>query len=127
MSQTIRGLLKEILSQKFHEQHAATLPELIEQSVSRSKRTLAKRFASLLVRIVFDTGQIRVLTTNILGRQPGMDEKNLREVLQMGDKRTKANLTRRTPQLKELEDTIEKYLLAQDEEERKTNKERRGE
>jgi hypothetical protein len=126
MSQTIRGLLKEILRQKFHQQHAATLPELIEKSVAKSNRTLAKRIVAILIRIAFDSGQTRVLSTNILGMQPGMTDKNLKAILDMGDKRTKANLTRKTTQLKELEDAIERYLLEEEQEDHKDSKEGRG-
>ena len=37
MSQTIRGLLQDILRQKFHQQQAATLPELIDQAVAKAQ------------------------------------------------------------------------------------------
>ena len=97
MSQTIHDLLKEILRQKFHQQQAATLPSIIEQAVAKSHRSLATRLVSLLVRIAFDTGQTRVLATNTLGMQEGMTEENLKEILATADKRTKANLTRKTP------------------------------
>jgi hypothetical protein len=123
-SATGSALLEEILRQKLHVQQAATLETVIDKLFEKSQRKLANRLAALLIRIAFDSGQTRVLATNILGRQPGMTEKNIKEVLSMGDKRTKANLTRRTPQLKELEDVIEKYLLAEDETDRKNEKEK---
>jgi hypothetical protein len=116
MSQTIRGLLKEILRQKFYEQQAATLPEIIEKAVAKANRTLATRFAWLLVRIAFDMGQTRVLATNLLGMQEGMTEESLKEILATADKRTKANLTRKTPQLTELMEAVEKWLLEGEEE-----------
>jgi hypothetical protein len=116
MSQTIHDLLKEILRQKFHQQQAATLPSIIEKAVAKSNRSLATRLAWLLVRIAFDTGQTRVLATNILGMQEGMTEENLKDILQTADKRTKANLTRKTPQLTELMEAVEKWLLEGEEE-----------
>jgi hypothetical protein len=111
MSQTIRGLLTDILRQKFHQQQAATLPELIDQAVAKSNRAMATRMAWLLIRIAFDVGHIKVLSTNTLGMQEGMTEKSLKDILQTADKRTKANLTRKTPQLTELMQTVEKWLL----------------
>ena len=111
MSQTIHDLLKEILRQRFHQQQAATLPSLIEKAVAKSHRSLATRLSWLLVRIAFDTGQTRVLATNTLGMQDGMTEESLKEILDTADRRTKANLTRKTPQLTELMEAIEKWLL----------------
>jgi hypothetical protein len=78
MSQTIRGLLTEILRQKFHQQQAATLPELINQAVAKANRSMATRMAWLLMRIAFDVGHIKVLSTNTLGMQEGMTEESLR-------------------------------------------------
>ena len=40
-----------------------------------------------------------------------MTEESLKDILQTADKRTKANLTRKTPQLTELMQTVEKWLL----------------
>jgi hypothetical protein len=120
MSQTIAALLREILRQRFHKQQAATLPQLIEQAVAKSNRSLATRLAWLLVRIAFDTGQTRVLATNTLGMQAGMTQDSLKEILETADKRTKANLTRKTPQLTQLMEAVEKWLL-EGEKEGKTN------
>jgi hypothetical protein len=111
MSQTIRGLLTDILRQKFHQQQAATLPELIDQAVAKANRAMATRIAWLLIRIAFDVGHTKVLATNTLGMQEGMSEESLKEILQTADKRTKANLTRKTPQLTELMQTVEQWLL----------------
>jgi hypothetical protein len=120
MSQAIAALLREILRQRFHKQQAATLPQLIEQAVAKSYRSLATRLSWLLVRIAFDSGQTRVLATNTLGMQEGMTEENLKEILATADKRTKANLTRKTPQLADLMEAVEKWLL-EAEKEGKTN------
>ncbi len=111
MSQTIRGLLTEILRQKFHQQQAATLPELINQAVAKANRSMATRMAWLLMRIAFDVGHIKVLATNTLGMQEGMTEDSLKDILQTADKRTKANLTRKTPQLTELMQAVEQWLM----------------
>jgi hypothetical protein len=120
MSQTIAALLREILRQRFHKQQAATLPQLIDQAVAKSHRSMATRLSWLLVRIAFDIGQTRVLATNTLGRQAGMTQDSLKEILDTADRRTKANLTRKTPQLTQLMEAVEKWLL-EGEKEGKTN------
>src|SRR5690349_3410589 len=109
------ALLEEILRQKLHAQQGATLEAVIEQCIVRTQRTLATRLAAFLARIAFDTGQTRVLTVNLLGQQEGMSEESLKEILATADKRTKANLTRRTPQLTELMDAVEQWLLSREE------------
>ena len=119
LSQTIAALLQEILRQRLHVQQAATLETVIEQGIAKAHRSLATRLAWLLVRIAFDTGQTRVIATNILGMQEGMTEHTLKDILATADQRTKANLTRRTPQLTELMAAVEQWLL-QGEEEAKT-------
>jgi hypothetical protein len=119
MSQTIAALLREILRQRFHQQQAATLPTIIEKAVAKSNRSLATRLTWLLVRIAFDTGQTRVLSTNTLGMQDGMTQDSLKEILDTADRRTKANLTRKTPQLTELMEAVEKWLLEGEEEKTK--------
>jgi hypothetical protein len=120
ISQTTGALVKEILRERFHKQQAATLPELIERAVAKANRTLAKRLVSILIRIAFDTGQTRVIATNLLGRTPGMTEGNIKGILEMADKHTKTNLTRKTPQLTEAIEAIEKWLLETEEDEKVT-------
>jgi hypothetical protein len=56
-------------------------------------------------------GHIKDLATHTLGMQEGMTEESLKDILQTADKRTKANLTRKTPQLTELMQTVEQWLL----------------
>jgi len=125
VSATGAALLEEILRQKLHIQQAATLETVLEKIIARSHRSLATRFVSLLVRIAFDTGQTRVLATNTLGMQEGMTQENLKEILATADRRTKANLTRKTPQLTELIQAVENWLV-EGEEEKKTNGNRQG-
>ena len=120
VSATGAALLEEILRQKLHVQQAATLETVLEKIIAKANLSLATRLSWLLVRIAFDTGQTRVLATNTLGMQEGMTEENLKEILATADKRTKANLTRKTPQLIDLMEAVEKWLL-EGEKEGKTN------
>ena len=108
-----------MLRQKLHVQQAATLETVLEKIIAKSNRSLATRLSWLLVRIAFDTGQTRVLTTNTLGMQDGITQDSLKEILDTADRRTKANLTRKTPQLTELMEAVEKWLLEGEEEKTK--------
>ena len=58
-------------------------------------------------------GANRVLSTNLLGTQ--MKENTLKEILKTADQRTKANLTRKTPQLTKAMEEIEKWLRGEEE------------
>jgi hypothetical protein len=79
---------------------------LLEEALQHS---LSARYAWLLVRVAFDTGQTRSLVTNILGRQSGMTEDMLK-TLAMSQRTAKGNITRKTPQLTELMEAVEQWL-----------------
>jgi hypothetical protein len=74
------------------------------------------RLASLLVRVAFDSGQTRSLVTNILSRQPGVDQDVLKAILDGSSKTAKSNIGRKTPQLEELIAAVEKWLKQEEEE-----------
>ena len=109
-------LLEEIIRQKLHIQQAATLETVLEKITARTHRAMATRFAWLLVRIAYDAGITRVLTTNLLGRQRDLTEKEFTAILEKAGERTKKNLMRKTPQLTELMEAVEQWLLAGEEE-----------
>jgi hypothetical protein len=115
-SKTVAILLDGALQRKLGEEYATILSATLESAVFKTQRAMATRFAALLVRIAFDVGQTRVLTTNVLGRQEGMNEDTLKAILQTADDRTKANLTRKTPQLTELVSAVEKWLMDEEKE-----------
>jgi len=119
------ALLEKAVQTNLDMQYGALLRPIIEQAIHKQIRSLATRLISLLVRIAFDTGQTRVIATNTLGMQEGMTQQSLNEILSTADRRTKANLTRKTPQLTELIQAVEKWLVT-GEEEKKTNGNRQG-
>lgn len=108
------AFLEKALQRHVDMQYGALLQPIIESAIGRQIRSMSTRLAWLLVRIAFDTGQTRVLATNILGTQEGMTGDSLKEILNSADKRSKANLTRKTPQLTELVQAVEKWLLEQE-------------
>lgn len=108
------AFLEKALQRHVDMQYSALLQPIIESAIGKQIRLMSTRLAWLLVRIAFDTGQTRVLATNILGTQEGMTGDSLKEILNSADKRSKANLTRKTPQLTELVKTVEKWLLEQE-------------
>src|SRR6266705_3127180 len=110
VSQTCATLLEEAIRQKLHIQHAVLLQPIIEQAIRKQMRSISTRLAWLLVRVAFDAGQTRGLVTNILGRQPGVTPAILKEILEGSSKTAQGNITRRTRQLVELIEAVEKWL-----------------
>jgi hypothetical protein len=79
-------------------------------------RGIANRLSFLLVRGAYDSGQTRAIATNILGRQPGMNQDLLKSILSESDESTRAKITRKTPQITELVHAVEKWIMEGDQE-----------
>jgi hypothetical protein len=112
VSKSGSAFLKQALQQKVDLQYSALLQPIIESAIQKEMRAISSRLAWLLVRVAFDTGQTRSLVTNILGRQSGMTEEQLKTILAMSQRTAKGNITRRTPQIAELIDAVEQWLVA---------------
>ena len=121
------AFLREAVRQKLHVQHAVLLQPIIEQAIRRQMGTLSTRLAWLLVRVAFDAGQTRSLVTNILGRQAGVSPEVLKTILAGSGKSAKANITRRTPQMTELIEAVEKWMVTEESLPDMTNGDRKGE
>ena len=91
-------------------QYGALLQPVIEKVIREEMQGFKTHLAWLLVRIAFDTGQTRSLATNILNRQPGLDNDAFRAIVTESAKAAKSNLTRRTPQLTELYEAVERWM-----------------
>jgi hypothetical protein len=120
VSKTGAALLKQALQHNVDMHYSALLEPIIRSEIQQQMKGISSRLAWLLVRIAFDTGQTRSLVTNILGRQQGITEDMLKTILTMSQRTAKGNITRRSPELKELFDAVEKWL-AEDEEKDRSN------
>jgi hypothetical protein len=120
VSKTGSSLLKQALQNSVNMQYSELLTPIIEAAIDKRMRSRDARLAWLLVRVAFDTGQTRSLVTNILGRQQGMTEDMLKNILAMSQRTAKGNITRKTPQIAELMEAVEKWL-AEDEEKKPNN------
>jgi hypothetical protein len=120
VSKTGSAFLKQALQQNVDLHYSALLTPIIETAIDKRMRSRDTRLAWLLVRVAFDTGQTRSLVTNILGRQQGITEDMLKNILAMSQRTAKGNLTRRTPQIAELMEAVEKWL-AEDEKKEPSN------
>jgi hypothetical protein len=120
VSKTGSALLKQALQNNVNMQYSELLTPIIETAIDKRMRSRDARLAWLLVRVAFDTGQTRSLVTNILGRQQGMTEDMLKNILAMSQRTAKGNITRKTPELTELMEAVEKWL-AEDEEKKPNN------
>jgi hypothetical protein len=116
ISATSAAFLERGLQQHIDMHYGALLVPIIESAIQKQMRGMATRFASLLVRIAFDAGQTKSLVTNLLGRQPGVTEEVLKNILARTQQLAKGNITRRTPQLTELIEAVEKWLAKNNEE-----------
>jgi hypothetical protein len=114
------ALLEEALQHSLSARYAPLLEPIIRNEIRQQMRGISSRLAWLLVRVAFDTGQTRAIVANILGRQQGITEATLKNILAMSQRTAKGNITRRTPQITELMEAVEKWL-AEDEKEEPSN------
>jgi hypothetical protein len=113
LSKTAGTLLARALDGHIDRHYNALLTPVIESAIRKEIHSYSNRIAVLLARSLFASEQTRSLTTNILGRQPGITEELLKTILAMSQKAAKGNLTRKTPP--ELIDAIEQWLLVEEE------------
>lgn len=103
--------LEEALARQLHIQHAGILEPIIKQAIAKEMRAYSSRLAMLLVRSMFASEQTRALVTNILSRQPGINEQALEEILNGTSNTARRNITRVTPQLATLIEEVERWLI----------------
>jgi hypothetical protein len=121
MSKAAGALLERALENSIDMHYNALLTPVIETAIKKSFDGYSNRLAWLLTRVSFDAEQTRAIVTNILGKQPGMTEEKLKNILAMSQRTAKGNLTRRSPEMLELIDAIHKWLIAEDEEKKPNN------
>ncbi len=110
VSKTVATILEEGVRQKLHIQHAILLQPIIETTIRREMQSYSSRLAILLVRSLFASEQTRSIATNILGRQAGVTQPVLEEILNGSSSTAKRNITRVTPQLSDLVEEIKKWM-----------------
>ena len=110
VSRTGAAALEEWLARRSHIQHRRIFQPMIERAIAKEMRAYSSRLALLLVRSMFASEQTRALTTNILGRQPGVTQPVLDHILDGTSATAKRNITRVTPQLATLITEIEQWL-----------------
>lgn len=105
------AFLRKAVQQDIDLQYSALLRPIIEDAIAKQMAGIATRLTWLLVRIAFDAGQTRSLVTNILGRQQGVTQPLLKTILEGSGRSAKANIMRRTPQISELINSVEQWML----------------
>jgi len=104
------AFLEKAVQEDLHTQHGALLETIIEKAIRKHLRSYSNRIAILLVRALFASEQTRSIVTNILNRQPGVTQPVLENILNGSSNAAKRNITRVTPQLKELIEAVEKWI-----------------
>ncbi len=110
LSATGGSFLERAMQANVDMQYGTLLKPIIEQEIRKQMRSYSTRLAVLLVRVAFASEQTRSLVTNILGRQAGVNQPVLEEILNGSSNTAKRNITRLTPQLSELVKEIEKWM-----------------
>lgn len=111
------ALLERALQTNIDMQYGAIFEPMIERAIGKHLRQRDTRLIALLVRIAFDSGQTRSIVTNILGLQPDITPDLLRDIILESDRRAKLNISRKTPQMTELMETLQKLFFEQNREE----------
>ena len=110
LSRTGAAALEQWVAQQSYIQHRGIFQPMIERAIAKEMRAYSSWLALLLVRSMFASEQTRALTTNILGRQPGVTQPVLDHILDGSSNAAKRNITRVTPQLATLIREIERWL-----------------
>jgi hypothetical protein len=121
VSKTGSAFLEQALQNNIDMHYSALLEPIIRHEIHKQMQGISNRLAWLLVRIAFDAEQTRAIVTNILGRQQGITEETLKNILAMSQRTAKGNITRTSPELRELINAVENWLLSKDEEQEPSN------
>jgi hypothetical protein len=110
------AMLEEKAREDLHKQQTTSLETTMERIHAKANRRMAKKLAFFLTAILFDVGETKVLTTNLLGIQKGMTQEMLKDILKDADKQTRRRLSRKYPELTGFTRDIEEWLLSDEEE-----------
>jgi hypothetical protein len=110
LSATTAAFLERSLQEHVDLQYSALLEPIIKSAIRKEMQGVSARQSWLMARNVFASEQTRNLVTNMLGRQPGMTEEKLKNILAMTQAAAKGNLTRRNPELEELITRLREWL-----------------
>jgi hypothetical protein len=102
--------LEQALQQHVDMHYSALLQPIIENAIRQQMRSYSNRIAILLVRSLFASEQTRSLVTNLLGRQHGMTQPVLEQILNGSSTVAKRKITHLTPQLEQLIAEVEQWM-----------------
>jgi hypothetical protein len=114
LSKTIRKLLIKVLADEEGVNDALDT-EALREALARDNRRMVQRLVRLLAWLLYDTGQIKAISNNMLGMQKGMTEQMHKDILQDADRQTKTRFSRQNPELADFMDAIEQWLLSDEE------------
>ncbi len=90
-------------------QYGALLEPVLQRGMAKNLREEEKQ-TLLLARLTYEVGQIRGMVTNILGRTQGVNQEILTTIIKESGNSALANITRSTPQVREIMMRLEKWL-----------------
>ena len=107
------ALLRKALQTDIDMQYGALLQPVIEHVIDRRLKTQENRLALLLVRACLAVEQTRILTTNVLGRQPKVSPEVLNNILDNTLQEARKKIIRRSPELEALIKEVKIWLADQ--------------
>src|SRR5918999_5020657 len=110
VSRTGAAFLKQALQHNVDMHYSALLEPIIKSAIRKETQGISNRLAFLLARTAFSSEQTRTIAANILGRQSGITEEEVKNILAMTKRAAQGNLTRRNPELEELITAIKQWL-----------------
>ena len=117
-SKVVGGLIDKALQTDADLQYGAMLTPVIQSAIHKEMQALTNRLTFFSVRNTFDSGQIRGLVINILGRMPGITPELVNEIVDDAAKGAKRRIVSRTPQFDAFLTELKKWF---DEKEKKQN------
>jgi hypothetical protein len=113
-SQIVRAFIQEGIRLELHKQHAVLLQPVIETTIRKEMAKIVNHIVRLLIRVAFDIGVVRGMTRNLLGRQPGVPDKLLNQIIDSSAKDSKDNIAHWTPQLQTALDELTRQYTGEE-------------
>ncbi len=110
LSTTGAVAVQDWLARRSHIQHRGIFQPMIEHAIAKEVGRYSRRLSKLLLRSTFASERTHALMTNLIGRQQGINDQALEEILNGADDTARGNITRESPQLASMEQKIEQWL-----------------
>ena len=109
VSSTGAAFLERALQQNLDTQHGALLETVIKKEIGRGIRSYSSRLALLLARAVYESAQMKRLMIHVL-RKLDVNQQQMKAMLDDSSRGARNILLRKTPQLEDVLNEVERWL-----------------